>query len=93
MENAQDFNPEEFNTAYDAILKKLTDNGEYADSFEKVFGKNQINRENFSKALSSYVLSLTSFDSEFDKFINNDNVTLSKDIKNGFNLFPFCLIT
>jgi cytochrome c peroxidase len=81
------FNPEEFNTAYDAILKKLTNNGAYASSFEKVFGKDQINRENFSKALSSYVLSLTSFDSEFDEFINNENATLSKDIKNGFNLF------
>jgi len=81
------FNPEEFNTAYDAILKKLTDNREYAASFEKLFGKDHINRENFSKALSSYVLSLTSFDSPFDEFVNNENATLPENVKNGFNLF------
>lgn len=81
------FNPDEFNTAYDAILKKIVDNKQYTEGFKKVFGKNQVNRVNFSKALSSYVLSLTSFDSEFDEYINNEEVYLPREVKDGFNLF------
>jgi len=81
------FNPDEFNTAYSAILKKLGDNKKYQQQFKKLFGKNGVTRENFSKALASYVLSLQSFNSDFDKYIRGESSSLSAEAKQGFNLF------
>ena len=81
------FNKDEFNTAYAAIIKKLTENEGYTKKFKTVFGKEGMTRDNFSKALASYVLSLRSFNSEFDKYIRGESKTISPEIKNGFNLF------
>ncbi|HEU4495648.1 MAG TPA: cytochrome c peroxidase [Flavobacterium sp.] len=81
------FNSDEFNTAYSAILKKLNSRPEYRKKFKKVFGKGEASRENFSKALVSYVLSLKSFDSPFDKYARGESMQISQDAKNGFNLF------
>lgn len=81
------FNTEEFNTAYSAILKKLSQKPEYATRFKKAFGKNGINRANFSKALASYVLSLQSFNSPMDKYLRGESAEISTSVKNGFNLF------
>lgn len=81
------FNPEEFNTAYAAILKKLTLDKKYAARFSKIFGKGAITRDMFSKALASYVLSLRSFNSSFDKYIRAEVSDIPQDAKNGFNLF------
>lgn len=81
------FNPDEFNTAYSAILKKLGESKKYASQFKGVFGKGKITREQFSKALASYVLSLRSFNSPFDKYIRGESNELSQEVKNGFNLF------
>ena len=81
------FNADEFNTAYNAILKKLNDDKEYAAKFKAVFGKGDITRDKFSKALASYVMSLRSFNSSFDKYIRGESSALSQEVKNGFNLF------
>ena len=81
------FSPDEFNTAYVEIIKKLNSNKEYRIQFETVFGKDLVNRENFSKALSSYVLSLQSFNSSFDKYVRGEKNEIAKEVKNGFNLF------
>lgn len=81
------FNPDEFNTAYDTILKKLNADAKYKEEFEKLFGRDGITRENFSKALASYVLSLRSFNSEFDKYVRGEIQDMPQDVKNGFNLF------
>jgi cytochrome c peroxidase len=81
------FNPDEFNTAYSAILKKLEGSTAYNGRFKKLFGKKGITRENFSKALASYVLSLQSFNSPFDKYIRGESNSLNTEAKQGFNLF------
>lgn len=81
------FNPDEFNTAYSAIIKKLAESDKYAAQFKAVFGKGKITREKFSKALASYVLSLRSFNSDFDKYVRGESGELSQEVKNGFNLF------
>lgn len=81
------FNHDEFNTAYSAIVKKLEGNEKYAAMFKKTFGNNNISREKFSKALTSYVTSLSSFNSTFDKFARGEEASLSTEAKNGFNLF------
>jgi cytochrome c peroxidase len=81
------FNPDEFNTAYVVILEKLKEQKQYKEKFENVFGKDGITRENFSKALASYVLSLQSFNSSFDKYVRGETNAISQEAKNGFNLF------
>ena len=81
------FNPDEFNTAYKDILKKLNASPVYVNKFNDVFGKGTISREKFSKALVSYVLSLKSFNSSFDKYVRNEQNAISEEVKNGFNLF------
>jgi cytochrome c peroxidase len=81
------FNPKEFNTAYSEILQKLNTSTTYRKHFAEVFGKEKINRENLAKALSSYVLSLQSFNSEFDRYARGETNTLKTEIKEGFNIF------
>ncbi|MEF9478610.1 cytochrome-c peroxidase [Chryseobacterium sp. 1B4] len=80
------YNEQEFNTSYESIIHKLKTKPEYKKAFRMAFKDGKINKENFSKALSSYVASLYSFDSDFDRFMRNEK-TVSEDVKKGFNLF------
>ncbi|SEW39807.1 cytochrome c peroxidase [Chitinophaga sp. YR573] len=81
------FNQQEFNTAYEEILKKLSDNPQYKQQFKECFGRGAITRNQFSKALSSYVLSLRSFNSTFDKYVRGESDTTDITVIKGFNLF------
>lgn len=80
------YNNDEFNTSYESIVKKLKNKPEYKKAFRKAFKKGNVTKQNFSKALSSYVASLYSFDSDFDRFMRNEK-EISDDAKKGFNLF------
>ncbi|MCY0968514.1 cytochrome-c peroxidase [Chryseobacterium wangxinyae] len=80
------YNSDEFNTSYESIIKKLKTKPEYKKAFRKAFKNGDIDKQNFSKALSSYVSSLYSFDSDFDRFMRNEK-EISDDAKKGFNLF------
>lgn len=80
------YNSEEFNTSYESIIKKLKSNPEYKQAFKKAYKNANIDKQTFSKALSSYVASLYSFDSDFDRFMRNEK-EISDDAKKGFNLF------
>lgn len=80
------YNEQEFNTSYESILKKLKTKPEYKKAFRTAFKDGKINKQNFSKALSSYVASLYSFESDFDRFMRNEK-EISEDAKKGYNLF------
>jgi len=80
------YNADEFNTSYESIIKKLKTNPEYKQAFKKAYKNGNIDKQTFSKALSSYVASLYSFDSDFDRFMRNEK-EISDDAKKGFNLF------
>lgn len=77
----------EYNTNFKEIIKKLENNPSYENLFAEVFSKEPINRYQFSKALSSYVISLQSFNSPFDQFVRGESNKLSSSAKRGFNLF------
>lgn len=78
----------EFNTTYDEIIRKLSSTPKYKAAFEKAFGAaTEINRYRFSAALTSYVVSLRSFNSAFDRFARGDAKAISEQAKQGFNLF------
>lgn len=80
------YNEDEFNTSYESIIKKLKTKPEYKKAFRSAFKNGEISKENFSKALSSYVASLYSFESDFDKFMRNEK-QISDNAKKGYNLF------
>ena len=77
----------EFNTDYEAILELLNSNEPYRQQFDAVFGTTTIDREMFTKALASYVLSLQSFNSPFDQYVRGEQQAIADDVKRGFNLF------
>lgn len=81
------FNPDEFNTANAEILEKLNSNKEYKKAFKETFGRKKVDEEQFASALASYVLSLRSFNSPFDKYVRNETAKLPEEAKRGFNLF------
>ena len=79
----------EFNTNFSEIVKKINEDETYLNLFKKAFNNEdeEITRYQFSSALSSYVLSLQSFNSLFDQFVLGKTNKLSKKVKRGFNLF------
>ncbi|GER60414.1 cytochrome-c peroxidase [Patiriisocius marinus] len=81
------FNPKEFNTRYSSLLNRLNNNADYSNDFKVQFGTNKISREQFASALTSYVLSLQSHNSEFDQFVRGELNEIEDEVKNGFNLF------
>jgi len=80
------YNEDEFNTSYESIIQKIKTKKEYKRAFKAAFKNGELNKENFSKALSSYVASLYSYESDFDKFMRSEK-EISSDAKKGFNLF------
>jgi cytochrome c peroxidase len=79
----------EFDTDFPELLQKLNADTGYTEAFARVFNsKNQpISRPRFSAALTSYIISLRSFNSEFDQFVRGERKTISPKVKDGFNLF------
>jgi cytochrome c peroxidase len=81
------FNHMEFNTDYTGILKKLNNDPQYKPLFRECFRQPLIDRDAFLKALASYVLSIRSFNSSFDRYVRGELNTIEQPVKDGFNLF------
>ncbi|RZJ66752.1 MAG: cytochrome-c peroxidase [Flavobacterium sp.] len=81
------FNKEEFNTHYQNILDKLNSDVSYSELSKKALKKNKTDRDVVIKALSSYVLSLQSHNSAFDRFARGETSQIPDDVYKGFNLF------
>lgn len=81
------FNPREFNTAHEEILRKLEKDKPYRTQFQKTFSTPGVTRARFAKALASYVLSLKSFNSPFDRYVRGEAALPDTAVRKGFNLF------
>lgn len=81
------FNNLEFNTSYKEILQKLNSDKNYSQKFKAIFKKKTIIREDFTKALASYVLSLKSYNSSFDQYVRGETSKIDASVIRGFNLF------
>ena len=81
------FDHGEFDTEYDRILETVNDNAAYAPLTKQAFGKSRLDAAGFSAALASYVLSLQSWDSPFDRYVREESEELSEEVVRGFNLF------
>ncbi|BDS10721.1 cytochrome c peroxidase [Aureispira anguillae] len=82
-------NEKEFNSSYPAIIKKLATQEEYNALFKKNYAQypNAISTASINHALKCYLMSLPSFDSQFDQFVQTKTIEIPTEIRLGFNLF------
>ena len=68
------------------VVAKLGANKEYGPLFNAAFGSPEITQEKIGLAMENYVLTLTSFDSKFDRAMRGQGA-FSDGEKRGFELF------
>ncbi|KGO85499.1 hypothetical protein Q765_15855 [Flavobacterium rivuli WB 3.3-2 = DSM 21788] len=78
----------EFNTSFIKLVAGLNANDNYKKQFALVFKDNkEISRYRYSSALASYIISLRSFNSSFDRYVQGKSKKIDPQVKLGFNLF------
>lgn len=83
-------NEHEFNTDYIKIIEKINQSEEYKQLFNEAYPEYpeySVSTHSISDALSSYVSSLNSFDSPFDKYVRGEYAVYDESAQRGFNLF------
>jgi cytochrome c peroxidase len=80
-------NPMEMHETLTNVVAKLADtNDDYPAFFTTAFGSPEITPEKISLALENYLLTLTSFDSKFDRVMNGQEKFTTAE-QRGFELF------
>ena len=82
-------NPKEMGGSIETIVEEIRKNNEYILLFKKAFSDSPepVTDDNFTNAIASYLRSLISLDSPFDKYMNGNKTALNENGKKGFNLF------
>lgn len=82
-------NPRELDTRLDVAAASVSKSADYRPLIAAAFGETavSINRYQLLSALTSYVLSLRSFNSPFDRYVRGETPQLEPLAKQGFNLF------
>lgn len=85
-------NEDEFNITAESLAQKLLQSEEYTQLFRSAFQHITWDKEDISSykivaALSSYVLSLRSQNSTFDRYMRREVSTIDSEVKEGFDLF------
>lgn len=82
-------NTEEMKGSLKISVQELSKNSFYVEMFKKAYlkEKDPINTFTIANAISSYVRSLRSLNSRFDKYMRGDKKQLTEAEKKGFNLF------
>lgn len=70
----------------DRVVAKLSADADYAPRFERAFGAPQVTAEKIALSLEAFLLTLTSYDSKFDRAMAGQAELTSKE-KRGFELF------
>jgi cytochrome c peroxidase len=82
------FSEHEMNADLTEIIKYLKADLNYSKMFKSTFEDGTVNSLNILKALSWYQLSLTSFDTQYDKFLkSNDSTLLTTEQKEGLEIY------
>lgn len=82
--------PDEFDTDFVEVIGKLNKSNEYIDLFAEAYPdlpKYTVSTHTISDALSTYVMSLVDYDSDFDKYVRGEYSSLDPAAYRGFNLF------
>ncbi len=80
----------EFNIDFIELAERLKKDEKYANLFEDAYGasdKYGISSWSISQSLSIYVASLSSFNSEFDRYVKSEKTDIPQEIRNGYNIF------
>lgn len=85
-------NADEFSTNFEEIREKLSQNTDYQELFDEAFGyatwsETKIDQYTITTALASFVKSIRSFNSPFDKYIRKETQKIEPQVEQGFNLF------
>ncbi len=80
-------NKKEFDTNVHKFSKRILEDSSYLEMFEKAYGGVSTRNTDVVKAISSYVSTLNSFDSKFDRNMRGDEDTFTKEEQQGMNLF------
>ncbi|SDL59440.1 cytochrome c peroxidase [Pedobacter sp. ok626] len=82
-------NKDEMHGSLPAAVGKLKSDSLYFPLFKKAFpdSKEPVSDLNIRNALGSYIRTLVSLNSSFDKYVRGDHSKLNKDQVNGFNLY------
>jgi cytochrome c peroxidase len=76
----------EMNETLENVVYKLNQNQEYKDLFQKAFGSNKITGQLTLKAISQFVVSLTTSNSKYDKISRKEEKFTEMEQK-GYDLF------
>ena len=77
---------EELDQNLDQVVSKFAADHSYAQRFERAFGKPEVTSEKIALALEAFLLTLTSYDSKFDRAMAGKAELTAKE-KRGFELF------
>ena len=80
-------NPGEFATNYKEIVDKLKQSEEYRELFKASYGKLGISKNTVTNAVTRYVASLRSYNSEFDRYMRGELASVDPAVINGYSLF------
>ncbi|WP_449438451.1 cytochrome-c peroxidase [Pedobacter steynii] len=80
---------DEMHGSMPTAVKRLKENPAYVLKFNVAFPKSKesVSDYNIRNALGSYIRTLTSLNSPFDKYVRGDKTKLTKQELNGFNLY------
>ncbi len=78
-------NPVEMGNNFSNLIKKLKTT-HYKKEFDKIY-QNGITEKNITNAIAEYEKTLITPNSPFDKYLRGDKNAISKEAKNGYNLF------
>ncbi len=77
----------EMDEKLERVVAKLAGQGDYRGLFTAAFGSAEITPEKIGLAIEAFVLTLTSFDSKFDRAMRGEKVALTVEEQRGFELF------
>ncbi len=78
--------PLEMNETLENVIAKLNDSQDYKDQFFRAFGSEEINAEKMSLAMEQFMLSIVSYQSKYDQFLEGQ-ATLTESEDRGRLLF------
>jgi cytochrome c peroxidase len=76
----------EMNETLENVVHKLNNNKEYQELFQKAFGSKKITGQLTLKAISQFVVSLTTSNSKYDKVVRKEEKFTEMEQK-GYDLF------
>ncbi|MDA2924006.1 cytochrome-c peroxidase [Acidobacteria bacterium AH-259-L09] len=78
--------PKEMDMTLEEVVARLKQREDYRHRFREALGT-EINAEGLAKALASYVRTILSGDSAFDRYMNGERVALSERERQGLRIF------